>query len=117
MPYFMYVALQGDDKILTFKMDPDSGKLELQEELAISGGPAPLAVDPQRRYLYAGRRGSKELSSFSIDQKTAGLSLIGTVPLKRTPSTWPRTGRAGSCFRLTTKVRWSPFIPSEKTVQ
>ena len=35
MPYFMYVALQGDDKILTFKMDPDSGKLEPEGELAI----------------------------------------------------------------------------------
>ncbi|MCH2504438.1 MAG: lactonase family protein, partial [Dehalococcoidia bacterium] len=94
MPYFMYVALQGDDKILTFKMDPDSGKLEPQEELAISGGPAPLAVDPQRRYLYAGRRESKELSSFSIDQKTAGLSLIGTVPLE-TDSVYLATDRKG----------------------
>ena len=94
MPYFMYVALQGDDKILTFKMDPDSGKLEPQGELAISGGPAPLAVDPQRRYLYAGRRESKELSSFSIDQKTAGLSLIGTVPLE-TDSVYLATDRKG----------------------
>ena len=94
MPYFMYVALQGDDKILTFKMDPDSGKLELQEELAISGGPAPLAVDPQRRYLYAGRRESKELSSFSIDQKTAGLRHIGTVPLE-TDSVYLATDRKG----------------------
>jgi 6-phosphogluconolactonase len=94
MPYFMYVTLQGDDKILTFKMDPDSGKLEPQGELALSGGPAPLSVDPQRRYLYAGRRGSKELSSFSIDQKTAGLTLIGTVPLE-TDSVYLATDRTG----------------------
>ena len=28
MPDFMYVALQSDDKILTFSMDSDSGKLD-----------------------------------------------------------------------------------------
>lgn len=81
MPYFMYVSLQGDDKILTFNMDPDTGKLIPQAELALSGGPAPLAVDPQRRHLYAGRRGAKEVSSFAIDQRTAGLTMIGTVSL------------------------------------
>ena len=81
MPYVMYVSLQGDDKILTFMMDPESGKLDPRGELALIGGPAPLAVDPQRRYLYAGRRGVKEVSSFRIDQRTAGLTMIGTVSL------------------------------------
>ena len=42
MPYVMYVALQGDDKLALFSMDPVTGKLALQEELPVAGGPAPL---------------------------------------------------------------------------
>jgi 6-phosphogluconolactonase (cycloisomerase 2 family) len=61
MPYIMYVALQGDDKLARFSMDPDTGKLTLQEEIRRSSGPAPLAVDPQRRFLYVGRRGAHHL--------------------------------------------------------
>lgn len=94
MPYFMYVSLQEDDKILTFKMDPDTGKLSPHGDLTLSGGPAPLAVDPQRQYLYAGRRGNKELSSFRIGQSDAGLTMIGTVPLD-TDSCFLATDRKG----------------------
>ena len=28
MPHHMYVALQGDDAILRFAMDPETGKIE-----------------------------------------------------------------------------------------
>ena len=57
MPYVMYVAVQGDDKLARFTLDPATGQITLQEEIAVAGGPAPLAVDPQRRFLYVGRRG------------------------------------------------------------
>jgi 6-phosphogluconolactonase (cycloisomerase 2 family) len=67
MPYVTYVAVQGDDKLARFSMDPDTGKLTLQEEIPVSGGPAPLAVDPQRRCLYVGRRGECIMSSFRIE--------------------------------------------------
>ena len=67
MPYVMYVALQGDDKLARFTMDPATGKLTLQEEIPVPGGPAPLAVDPQRRFLYVGRRGQRIMSSFRIE--------------------------------------------------
>ena len=65
MPYIMYVALQGDDKLARFSMDPGTGKLTLQEEIPVAGGPAPLAVDPQRRFLYVGRRGAAHHVEFS----------------------------------------------------
>ena len=85
MSYFMYVSLQGDDKILTFNMDAATGKLTPVRELALSGGPAPLAADPQRRCLYAARRGSKELSSFRIDPGDGSIDMIGTVSLETDP--------------------------------
>ena len=79
MAYYLYVSSQEDDKISIFSMDGASGKLDSRGEEKVSGGPAPLAADPQRNFLYVARRGEKEISSFRIDQENAGLSPIGTV--------------------------------------
>ena len=85
MPYFMYVSLQDDDKISIYTMDADSGRLEHQRDETVTGGPAALAIDPQRKYLYVARRVAKEISSFGIDQNTGGLSLLGTASLEGEP--------------------------------
>ena len=94
MPYIMYVALQGDDKLARFSMDPDTGKLTLQEEIPVAGGPAPLAVDPQRRFLYVGRRGACIISSFRIEPQTGRLTHIGEVALESDPC-YMSTDRGG----------------------
>jgi len=64
MPYYMYVALQGDDKISVHSIDPETGKLTPQGETAVSGGPFTLAISPDRRFLYAGCRETPQLYSF-----------------------------------------------------
>lgn len=95
MAYYLYVTLQGDDKILRFSIHPNTGKLELQETMAVAGGPAPLALSPARTFLYIGRRGDCEVSSFRIDPQTGELSQIGTVALESDPCymATDRTGR------------------------
>lgn len=85
MPYYMYVSSQGDDKIVRFAMDPATGDLEPQGAVAVSGGPAPIAVDPSRRFLYVAKRGERKIASFRIDQGTGGLTLLGTVDLLNDP--------------------------------
>jgi 6-phosphogluconolactonase len=85
MPYYMYVTSQGEDKIVRFAVDPATGDLESQGEVAVPGGPAPIAVDPGRQFLYVARRGEHKISSFGIDQGTGGLTLIGTVDLPTDP--------------------------------
>lgn len=96
MPYIMYVALQGDDKIARFTMDPQTGKLALQETIEAPGGPAPLAMEPQKRYLYVGRRGQKILSSFRVEPGTGSLKHIGEVQLESDPC-YMATDRSG-CY-------------------
>ena len=86
MPYFMYVSISEEDRIAIFTMDPDTGKLEPHGNVAVTGRPAPLAVDPGRRFLYVGRRGSLDISSYRIDQITGTLSMIGTSSLEGDPS-------------------------------
>ena len=82
MPYYAYVSLQDDDKILVFTMEAGTGKLTLKESVPVSGGPAALAIDPGRNYLYVGRRGALDIASFSIDQANGGITQIGSAPLQ-----------------------------------
>ena len=93
--YIGYVAFQRDNKISTFSMDPGTGGLTWQQQVAAEGGPGPLAIDPGRNFLYVGNRDSQKLSSYRIDQNTGGLSLVGAVPLQGEPVqiSTDRTGR------------------------
>jgi len=81
----MYVSIQGEDKILRFDMDPDTGRLEALGGVLVQGAPGPLAVDPTRRYLYVARRGDRQLSSYRIDSRTGALDLAGNVGLLSDP--------------------------------
>ena len=48
-------------------------------------GPAPLAIDPRREFLYAGLRGNNMLASYRIDAASGGLTPVGTVELPSDP--------------------------------
>ena len=85
MPYYAYVSLQNDDKILVFTMDARTGKLTQNAAVPVSGGPAALAVDPDRKFLYVGRRGALDIASFRIDQTNGGITQIGSAPLQGEP--------------------------------
>ena len=92
--HHMYVALQDDNKISIFTMNPSTGALSWQEDVAIEGGPAPLALSPDKRVLYVGRRGSQEISSYRVDQQSGSLSFLGTTPLQGEP-VYVSTDRSG----------------------
>ncbi len=94
MDYHMYVALQDDDKILVFTMDAETGKLTPRADVPATGGPSLLAISPDRKALYAGHRGSSEISSFRIDQGTGGLTQSGTISVEAAP-TFLSTDRKG----------------------
>jgi 6-phosphogluconolactonase len=94
MPYYMYVSLQDDDKILVFTMDAGTGRLTPKAEVFVPGGPSPLTLSPDRQVLYVGCRGTPGISSFRIDQDTGGLSQSGTVSLDVDP-TFLSTDRKG----------------------
>ena len=85
MPYYLYLSLAGDNKISIFTMNPETGELDNRQDVALEGGPSPLAVDPTTTYLYAGLRGNRNIASFRINQATGNLSLIGAVPLDADP--------------------------------
>ena len=94
MPYYMYVSLQDDDKILVFSMDAETGQLTPKGEVPVSGGPSPLTISPDRKVLYVGHRNVPEISSFRIDPDTGGLTQSGTVSPEAAP-TFLSTDRKG----------------------
>ena len=85
MAYYMYVAVQEDNKISVFTVDPETGRLTHQHDVSVPGGPFTLAISPDRNHLYAGTRDAPGLTSFRIDQSGGGLTQTGAVPL----DSWP----------------------------
>ena len=87
MATYMYISLQQEDRIAQYTLDPDSGALAQQGDYPLAGMPAPLAADPQRRFLFAGRRlpGEFGLSSFRINPGDGNLSPLNSVPLDGDP--------------------------------
>lgn len=81
MAFYAYVAVGGENKVLIFKMDPYTGALQDRREVGLSGGPGPLAVDPEQKFMYVGVRSTREISSFRIDPDTGGLSHLRAVSL------------------------------------
>ena len=80
--YHAYITVSSDDRILKYRMDPDTGDLVFEHSIRAEGGPGPLAVDPQQEYLYLSRRGAREISAYSIDPGSGGLSLLGAVSVE-----------------------------------
>lgn len=86
----MYVTISKENRISVFTVDPETGKLESQGDVAVAGAPGPLATDPARQFLYVGCFGPQEIASYRINGSTGGLSLIGTAALE-----------AGTCYLAT----------------
>ena len=74
LAYYMYVSIQEEDRIAIFSVTPKTGKLKHQGDVELKGRPAPMAIDPDQKYLFAGRRkaGDFGMTSFSIALKQLG---------------------------------------------
>jgi 6-phosphogluconolactonase len=78
-------------------MDPERDRLAHQKDVAIAGGPSPLAFSQKedRAFLYAGLRASCEIASLAVDRRTGQLSQLGKIALTADPCymSTDRTGR------------------------
>ncbi len=68
---FLYGSNRGHDSIVTFRIDPATGKLTLVGHTP-SGGNSPrnFTLDPAGRYLLAAHQNSDNVVAFRIDQET-----------------------------------------------
>ena len=79
MAYYLYVTVAQEDKISIFEMDGESGGLDKRGDFALAGGPGPMAVTADGRFIYVSRRSSRQLSTLAVDAGSGALSLLGTV--------------------------------------
>jgi 6-phosphogluconolactonase len=92
----VYVSMAPEQSIRVYRLDPKEGKLTEVETVAVRGAPGSLAVDPQRKFLFASLRSTSELASFRIDPATGKLTPVSTVPLgKGENAAFVATDRSG----------------------
>ncbi len=98
----VYVSNAGSKEIFVFAMDRDSGDLTPIERVAVpgTGKPSPtsipMAVTPDRRFLYAALRSEPfPASSFAIDRTSGRLTHLGgaSLPDSMAYIVTDRTGR------------------------
>ena len=87
MATFMYVSLQREDRIAQYTLDQSTGALAHHADYPLAGMPAPMAVDPRKRFLFVGRRlaGDYGLTGFSIEPGTGHLAQLNSIPLGGDP--------------------------------
>src|SRR4030095_13646348 len=75
---FVYVSNAEDGDISTFTLKPD-GELQVGERVKAASIVMPMAVSPDRRFLYAASRPKPfSVHAYSIDRATGGLKHLAT---------------------------------------
>jgi 6-phosphogluconolactonase len=79
----LYVSMAPEQKIQILRLDPGDGKLAPVETVAVDGAPGSLAVDPEKKFLFASLRTTSTLASFAIGPAPGKLKHLSTAPLPK----------------------------------
>jgi 6-phosphogluconolactonase len=75
---FLYASNRGHDSIVSYRIDPKTGSLQLIEHVPTGGKtPRNFAIDPTGSYLLAANQRSDSVVVFGIDRLTGKLSATG----------------------------------------
>jgi 6-phosphogluconolactonase len=88
---FLYVSCAGDNSILAFRCTPENGLEPVQRadipNVRGTGIATPMAVSPDRRFLFVAFRGAPpSVSTFGIDQADGRLRYVGNAGLAANPA-------------------------------
>ncbi len=79
---FVYVSNAEDGDIAAYRMNPATGELQLGARAAAGKLVMPMAVSPDRRYLYAALRAKPfTVLTYAIDPSTGALKQVSSSPL------------------------------------
>jgi 6-phosphogluconolactonase len=84
---FVYVGNTDSNEIYVLQLDRSNGDLTLVEKVAIPGvtkpaNSTPMAVSPDKKFLYAGTRGEPKIAAgFAIDPRSGKLKHVASGPL------------------------------------
>lgn len=78
---FVYISCADDGEIAAMEMNLETGDLKMIGKTKAGKVVMPMAVSPDRRYLYAAIRSVPRLfASYAIDSTQGGLTHLSTVP-------------------------------------
>ncbi|HET7794553.1 MAG TPA: beta-propeller fold lactonase family protein [Rhizobacter sp.] len=79
---WVYVSNADSQEVSVLELDRAAGRLKAIETVPVGGTVMPLAVSPDKRYLYAALRSQPfRVVSFSIDAASGKLTKLGEAPL------------------------------------
>ncbi|HUR89786.1 MAG TPA: beta-propeller fold lactonase family protein, partial [Ramlibacter sp.] len=82
MQAIAYVSNADSHEIIAVKLDREKGTLHVHQAVEVGGMVMPLALSPDRRFLYAAIRSEPyHVASFSVDATTGELKGLGSAPL------------------------------------
>ena len=83
---FVYASNRGDDSIVVFGCDPDTGRLTFIERDSTEGKtPRNFEIDPSGAFLLAANQNSGTIIVFRIDNKTGRLQPTGNKAVADMP--------------------------------
>jgi 6-phosphogluconolactonase len=78
----VYVSNADTRNISVLKLDREKGTVKEMQSLEVGGTVMPLALSPDKKFLYAALRSEPfSVASFAIDPQTGALKRLGTAPL------------------------------------
>lgn len=91
----VYVSNGGSSDISLFDLDPASGELTARGTVALEGNPGPLAISPDRKFIYAALRQNKSVQALKVNPADGALTSAGTVVVNVNPAylVTDKTGR------------------------
>nr|WP_231973667.1 beta-propeller fold lactonase family protein [Variovorax sp. HW608] len=79
---YVYVANADSQEISVLELDRAQGQLKPVETVGVAGTVMPMAVSPDKRFLYAALRSQPfRVASFAIDNASGRLRKLGEAPL------------------------------------
>ncbi len=77
---FVYVSFPSDNSVTSYRLQPHSGALTIEDSAALPIGTAAIRVDPTGQFLYIVAAGGGVITGYAIDEGQFGASL-GQVPI------------------------------------
>jgi 6-phosphogluconolactonase len=112
---YAYVSHSGSNEVRVLELNPENGDLATVQEVGVSGTAWPMAVTPDRRFLYVALRSRPyKLACFAIDGVTGRLGHLADAPLADSMS-YISTDRSGR-FLLGTAIPEDKSTPRASLV-
>lgn len=81
----VYISASGDNRVMIFELNAQSGALEPRGQLDLEGAPGAMTNDPKRQVLYVGVRTKNSVAALAINPLDGQLKPLGMSPVADNP--------------------------------